>query len=68
MGDRAREVTEKCVWGAAVLLSGRAANCMAPHLTQCRLGRGLSHDPSSRLATIDMGRAAQFTDAGFLAS
>jgi len=34
---------------------------MGPHLTQCRLDRGLPQyqvvpDPSSRLATIDMGR------------
>jgi len=35
---------------------------MGPHLTQCRLGRGLPpytkwhFDPSSRLATTDMGR------------
>jgi len=42
--------------GAIPLLGGE----LGPHLTQCRLGRAYLHtkwylDPSSRLATIDMG-------------
>jgi len=59
MGDRGHNRQGRKEAGAAVPLSG--GSCMGLRLTQCGLGRGLLRTkwrfyPSSRLATIDMGR------------
>ena len=60
MGDRLAAIDMGRKEG--LLYPFRGAVKLGPHLTQCRLGRGLlpptkSHrDRSSRLATTDMGR------------
>jgi len=57
MGDRLATTYMGRKLGRAVPLSGE----LGPHLTQCRLGRGLPPytrwhlNPSSRLVTRDMG-------------
>ena len=60
MGDRVATIDMGPKEGAAVPLFWRELCAAVPHLTQCGLGRGLPRtkwhlDPSSRLATTDMG-------------